>query len=134
MERAYSENDLVFKDESPNGVITQYLNYLPEDAREGIRSELNRIFKRAEKDKIRARSSGLDVEAIHDKKRGEYVLVKTGVYSSQNLLYILFDLLVEHPDGEPEEVKEDACGLIDRYIGEIEGREGVNFLGQREKS
>ncbi len=132
MDRAYTENDLVFKSETINDVISQYLEYLPEESREGVRGELNRLFKRAEKDKKRTHSAGLDLDAVYDKPQGEYILIKPGVYSPHNLLYILFDCLVEHPEGKIEELKAEAFILIDRYIGEIEGREGMNFLGQRE--
>ncbi|MBI9103315.1 MAG: hypothetical protein JEY99_12935 [Spirochaetales bacterium] len=132
MNREYTESDLVFKDETANAVISLYLEYLPEDERKGVRSELNRVFKRAEKEKRAARSTGLDVRALFNKEAGEYILIKPGVYSPQNLLFVLFDILVEHPEGDAEELKADAYNLIDRYIGEIEGREGVNFLGQRE--
>ena len=132
MDRPYTENDLVFKGDTANDVISQYIEILPEDEKEGVRSELNRVFKRAEKEKRKARSAGLDVEALYNKTRSEYTLIRPGVYSPQNLLFILFDCLVEHPEGSSEELKADAVDLIDRYIGEIEGREGVNFLGQRE--
>jgi len=132
MNREYTENDLVFKDETANGVISQYLDYLPEEEREGVRSELNRVFKKSEKEKRKTKSAGLDVAALFNKDMGEYILIKPGVYSPQNLLFILFDILVEHPEGDHDELKADANDLIDRYIGEIEGREGVNFLGQRE--
>ena len=132
MSRSYTENDLVFKSDSINDVISQYSEFLGEDTPSGFRNEVTRLLNKAVKEKRMAHSSGLDLEALYDKEKGEYILIKQGVYSPQNLLFNLFDLLVEHPEGDPAELKQDAGELIDRYIGEIEGREGMNFLGQRE--
>ena len=132
MSRDYTENDLVFKSENINDVISQYTEYLAEDPPAGFRNEMTRLLGRAEKEKRRVHSSGLDLDALYDRDRGEYVLIKQGVYSPHNLLFNLFDILVEHPEGEPEELRKEAEELIDRYIGEIEGREGMNFLGQRQ--
>lgn len=132
MSRGYTENDLVFKSETINDVISQYTEYLSGDPPPGFRNEITRLFTRAEKEKRKAHSSGLDLDAWYDRDRKEYVIVRQGVYSPQNLLYNLFDILVEHPRGEPEVLRRSTEEVIDRYIGEIEGREGLSFLGQRE--
>lgn len=132
MKISFTEQDIVFKGETLNEVISYYLDSLDEESREGVRSDLTRLLKKAEKEKRAAYSETHNLEGFFDAPTHIYLLIRRGAYNAANLLYNLFDILVEHPQGEPEELEARAFLDIDRYIGEIEGREGINLLGQRE--
>lgn len=132
MNRPYTEQDIVFKGETINEVISTYLETLDKDSREGVRNELSKILRKAEREHKPVASASQDIEGRFDAPGHQYLLIRRGAYNAPNLLFILFDILVEHPEGNPEEIEAETFEAIDRYIGEIEGREGMNFLGQRE--
>ena len=132
MKRPYTENDIVFKGDTLNAVISTYLESLDENSRQGVRNEMTKLLKKAEKEKKPAKSARQNVEAQFIPQFHEYLLIRRNEYNAANLLFVLFDLMVEHPEGEAEEIEKEVHAAIDSYIGVIEKQEGVNFLGQRE--
>jgi hypothetical protein len=140
--RPYTEYDLVFKAPDPQQLVSLYQGYyrdtLEEDPPQGLRGEVNKLAQRAQPEKssreiIRVHSPGFDFDLYYDPRREEYGLIKPDIYSAANLLYVLFDCLVEHPQGDPEALVEEACLTIDRYLGRIEDAEGQNFARQSQE-
>jgi hypothetical protein len=127
MKLPYSENDAVYKEIDPAKLVEHYISTGFAPASPALKE---RIYAALE----RARQSGSPIELSEpyitlgwDDAFEAHYLVIHDTYDPENLIAMLYDRLVRFEEDELANDVATASDLIQRYVGRIEAKEGINL-------
>ncbi len=126
----FNEKDCVFRGESEQSVINEYINSGADASQSGLRNDIEKLLKASKKDKKMKTSSKHKVDAFFDNERKEYFIIKRNFYDPKNVIAVLYEQLLESKIDENEDLAY-VEPIVNAYIGEVEKKEAIDLSSEK---